>query len=188
MAKRRRIVAPWGNRIVGTGEVEAGSLLANEQNWRIHPLPQQDQMGAALRVIGFVQSVIVNKRSAEEWGADRGVETLVDGHLRVQLALSQGEDTRVPVSYVDLDPAEERAVLATFDPLGALAKTDEDKLATLRAQVDVEFEELDLDIILRPERTKAKGLRHEVKECTCCQKKCRKGCGCYDDDRPKRAR
>ena len=45
---------------------------------------------------------------------------VIDGHARVALALTRKEAS-VPVLYVDLSPDEERLVLATFDPIGALA-------------------------------------------------------------------
>ncbi len=57
---------------------------------------------------------------------------VVDGHARVALALARGEAT-VPVLYVDLDPAEEALVLATLDPIGAMAGRDDEKLRTLLA-------------------------------------------------------
>ncbi|OHD24536.1 MAG: hypothetical protein A2064_00570 [Spirochaetes bacterium GWB1_66_5] len=152
---RRRVAAPWGNRVVGTGTVPAGQLLANPGNWRIHPDVQADQLGAVLGAVGFVQTVIVNRRSSPAWGKDRHVETLVDGHLRVHLALARGEETPVPVSYVDLKPAEERLILAVFDPLSALAGRDDEKLASLREEVLVDLPDwtgIDLGAILDRER------------------------------------
>jgi hypothetical protein len=52
---------------------------------------------------------------------------LVDGHVRVELALAHREMS-VPVACVDLDDDEERLVLASFDPIGAMADADEEKL------------------------------------------------------------
>lgn len=130
----------WRNRITGSGELPTSSFLANEGNWRIHPKNQQDGLGGVLGSIGWVQDVIVNRRTSEEWGADRGVETLVDGHLRVTLALRQGDDTPVPVKYVDLTPAEEATVLATLDPIAAMAASDRDKLDSLMRQVQSDDE------------------------------------------------
>ncbi len=128
--------ATWQNRIVGTGTARADSLLANEKNWRIHPRPQQDALGGVLGEVGWVQQVIVNKRTAGAWGRDQNVETLVDGHLRVTMALRQGDDTPVPVVYVDLSPDEEALVLATLDPLSAMAVHDKDKLDQLLREVE----------------------------------------------------
>lgn len=131
--KQEEIAGEWRNRIVRTGEDRAGNFIAHPGNWRIHPRSQQTGLGSVLDTVGFVQDVIVNLRTSEEWGADRNVETLLDGHLRVTLALRKGEDTLVPVKYVDLTPEEERIVLTTFDPLGAMAVTDKDKLSELLA-------------------------------------------------------
>lgn len=130
----------WKNRIVRTGEDRAGNFLGNEKNWRIHPRSQQAGLSSVLDTVGFVQDVIVNLRTSPLWGADRNVETLLDGHLRVTLALRKGEDTLVPVKYVDLDPDEERIILTTFDPLGAMAVTDKDKLSELLAMTKKDSE------------------------------------------------
>lgn len=151
--KSSRRVAPWGNRIVKTGSVKAGELLANENNWRIHPKPQQDILSQVLTDIGFVQSVVVNLRTGKEWGRNRNVETMIDGHARVELSLSRGEDTDVPVSYVDLSPEEEASILATFDPIGSMAVPDREKLDALVAQMPDDLR--DLTEILRLEKKAA---------------------------------
>ena len=62
---------------------------------------------------------------------------VVDGHARVALAISRNEPS-VPVLYVDLSPEEEALVLATLDPIGAMATTDEAKLNELLADVTVD--------------------------------------------------
>lgn len=178
----RKPVAVWGNRVIGMDTVPANQLLANERNWRVHGQDQQTALGSLLHDVGFIQCVVVNKRTSSAWGRDRGVETLVDGHLRVQLALSRGEDTPVPVLYVDLGPEEERRALLTMDPIGALAGRDKDKMAELATDVLTDWPELDdadLAAILKSERKATKGLTHTVHECRCCRDRCRVGCGCY---------
>ena len=131
MTARTRVAAaptaPWRNRITGTGEEAPDQLLANPANWRIHPKAQQDALAGALDQVGWVQQVLVNRRSG----------FVVDGHARVALALHRGEPT-VPVLYVDLEPAEEALVLATLDPIGAMAGRDEEKLRALLADVSVD--------------------------------------------------
>lgn len=119
--------APWQNRIVGYGEEAPDQLLANPQNWRIHPTPQQDQLGGVLKTVGVVQNIIVNRRTG----------FLVDGHLRVQLALRTNQPS-IPVTYVDLDESEEALILATLDPLAALAATDQEQLDALLASVSTD--------------------------------------------------
>jgi metal-sulfur cluster biosynthetic enzyme len=125
----------WRNRIVRMGLIRAGDALANEQNWRVHPQAQQNALAGALNEVGWVTGVIVNLRSSEEWGRDQGVETIVDGHARIGEALRVSEDTEVPVIYVDLSPSEERLVLATFDPLSAMAIPDRAQLESLLQEV-----------------------------------------------------
>ena len=121
----RRQEKGWRNRIVGTGEEAPDQLLANPANWRIHPKPQQDALGDALDDIGWIQQVVVNRQSGH----------LIDGHLRVSLALRNNEPT-VPVLYVDLDPREEALALATLDPIGAMAAADKEQLDELLRDVD----------------------------------------------------
>jgi DNA modification methylase len=121
----------WANRIVGAGEAAPDQLLANPSNWRVHPKAQQEALAGVLDQIGWVGQVLVNQRTGH----------VVDGHLRVALAISRGEPS-VPVLYVDLSPDEEQLVLASLDPLAAMATTDEAKLRELLAEVSVDSEAL----------------------------------------------
>ncbi|MDO8671682.1 MAG: hypothetical protein Q7O66_09665, partial [Dehalococcoidia bacterium] len=125
----------WRNRIVAFENVDPESVLANERNWRIHVKAQQDALSGILGDVGLVQSIIINKRTSELWGVnDRGVETLVDGHLRVQLALSKGQKA-IPAVFVDLTPSEEAEILATIDPVAAMAVADKEQLDALLREV-----------------------------------------------------
>lgn len=119
-------MSTWQNKIVGSGEEAPDQLMANPKNWRIHPMAQQEAVENALDEVGWVQQVIVNKTTGH----------LVDGHLRVALAISRNE-AAVPVTYVELTEAEEAKVLATLDPLAGLAATDSDQLAALLEEVSV---------------------------------------------------
>jgi DNA modification methylase len=131
MTARTRVAAAptaaWRNRITGSGEEAPDQLLANPANWRIHPKAQQDALAGALDQVGWVQQVLVNQRSG----------FVVDGHARVALALTRHEPS-VPVLYVDLSPEEEALVLATLDPIGAMADQDTAKLEELLAGISVD--------------------------------------------------
>jgi hypothetical protein len=114
----------WRNRIIGEGEEAPDQLLANPKNWRIHPMTQQAALKGVLEQIGWIQRIIVNQHTG----------CVLDGHLRVGLAISQGEAT-VPVLYVDLDEGEEALALATLDPISALAGQDNQQLRLLLEDV-----------------------------------------------------
>jgi hypothetical protein len=123
--------SPWQNRIVGSGEEAPDQLLANPKNWRTHPVNQREALRGALDQVGWVQQVMVNRVTGH----------IVDGHARVEEALSRGEAT-VPVLYVELEPHEEDVVLATLDPIGALATRDDERLRMLLAEVEFDSEAL----------------------------------------------
>lgn len=84
-------------------------------------------MRGVLAQIGWIQDVIVNRVSGH----------LIDGHLRVELAIQDKQPT-VPVKYVDLSPEEEALALATLDPLGAMAVTDAQALDALMRDLAVD--------------------------------------------------
>lgn len=117
----------WRNRITGEGEEAPDQLLANPLNFRVHTGDQGQALAGALGTLGWIQRVVVNKRTGH----------VVDGHLRVKLALQRGEGT-IPVLYVDLDENEERIALATLDPIAAMAGTDDALLAELLTGIEVE--------------------------------------------------
>jgi hypothetical protein len=117
----------WRSRIVGHGEEPPNRLVANPRNWRLHPDAQRDALGGVLREVGWVQQVVVNRRTG----------FVVDGHLRVEMAAKQRQPT-VPVVYVDLTEEEEALVLSTLDPIGAMAAADRAQLDALLDVVDTE--------------------------------------------------
>ena len=112
--------AVWRNRIVGHAEVAPAELVPNPRNWRTHPADQQRTLTGALGEVGWVAEVLVNRTTGH----------VVDGHLRVELALARGESS-VPVTYVELTEDEERLVLASLDPLAAMATAETEQLAAL---------------------------------------------------------
>lgn len=114
----------WKNRIVGYADVAPSELLANPRNFRIHPKNQQDALTAVIDEVGFVSPVIVRA----------GTDTVIDGHLRVTLAMRSNQKT-IPVTYVDLSESEEALILATFDPLSAMAVSDAQLLRELLEDV-----------------------------------------------------
>jgi DNA modification methylase len=115
----------WRSRIVGHAEVAPTELVPNPRNWRTHPADQQRALAGALTEVGWVTEVIVNQTTGQ----------VVDGHLRIELALERDEPT-IPVTYVELSEAEEGLVLATLDPIGAMADAEATALEFLLATLD----------------------------------------------------
>lgn len=119
----------WNNRIVGHGEESPDQLVANPLNYRLHPKFQQDALLGTINQVGYIRSVTVNERTG----------FVVDGHLRVLLALRTGQK-KIPVEYVDLSEEEERLILATLDPLAGLAVADAEMLEDLLGSIETEDE------------------------------------------------
>ena len=117
----------WDNRIVAYGDADPATLVANPLNWRTHPARQKKAMIGALNQIGWIDEVKINRTTGR----------MIDGHLRVLVAVEKREAT-VPVKYVELSEEEEQFALATFDPLGALAEADSRLLGELLTQVEVD--------------------------------------------------
>lgn len=125
----------WRSRFVRESVEDAADLVANPDNWRQHPPAQRDALEHVLARIGWVQRVIANDTTGH----------VIDGHLRVELAAERAE--QVPVVWVQLTPEEEAIVLATLDPLAAMATTDTDRLRELVGGVDVDFRDNVAEIV-----------------------------------------
>ena len=122
----------WEDRSDGYDPaVDPEQLMGHPENAKIHQRRQQKSMRAVLQRLGWVQDVVVNRVTGR----------ILDGHMRVALAITHHQT--VPVKYVRLSEQEEREVLATFDPLGAMAVIDGDMYVDLTdafpADVGTEF-------------------------------------------------
>jgi hypothetical protein len=74
---------PWRDRIVGSGHEAPSALLPNTANRRTDPPEQQRALARALSEVGWIQDAVVNRRSGR----------VIDGHLRVELAMARGESS-----------------------------------------------------------------------------------------------
>jgi hypothetical protein len=120
------------DRIKSLRRVKASELQANPKNWREHPPEQKAAMSGILAEVGYVDALIARE-------TPEGLE-LIDGHLRQDLA----GDEKVPVLIVELNDEEAAKVLATFDPIGAMANTNVDLLDALAGSLEFDHEALDL--------------------------------------------
>jgi len=125
------------SRIARVGYADPESLVAHDLNWRDHPQAQHEALETVFRELGWLKRVIVNAATGR----------IVDGHLRVQVALRHGIRS-VPCVWVDLSEREEALILATLDPLAADAQADADKLRDLLVGLPDDLNR-DLDELLR---------------------------------------
>ena len=107
--------------------VPAGSIIANPKNWRKHPKSQSEALKGILGEIGFAGAVLARE-------TPDGL-MLIDGHLRKESVLP---NQQVPVLVLDVTEAEADKILATFDPLAAMATTDAEALETLLKDIQTQ--------------------------------------------------
>ena len=113
------------DRIKELRRVPASELLPNPKNWRTHPDAQSAALSAMLDEIGWAAACLARE-------TPDGL-VLIDGHLRTDVA---GDDT-VPVLIIDVTAPEADLILATLDPLSAMAGVDDDKATELFDQCDM---------------------------------------------------
>jgi DNA modification methylase len=119
------------NRIIDYRTIKASELAPHPNNWRKHPKSQQDAIRGILAEVGFVDALMVRLLPG-------GKYQIVDGHLRAETAPNMD----VPVLVVDLDDAEAAKVLATFDPIGAMAEADKENLDAILKGVETQSDAL----------------------------------------------
>jgi len=115
------------NRNLAVRRVKASSLVPHPLNWRLHPPGQRQALASLLEEVGFVGTLVA-------YELPDGRLQLIDGHLRRETL----GDEEVDVAVVDLSPEEAAKVLATFDPLAAMAEADERQLAALLDEVQTQ--------------------------------------------------
>ena len=125
--------SPWKTLVTHLTHEDPEQLLAHPYNWRIHDGYQRDALHAVLQEIGFAGAILVNDRTGH----------VLDGHLRVDLAIQAGAQT-VPVLHLNATEEEEQTLLATYDPLGALAHADREVWAELTREVTPKTDPLKL--------------------------------------------
>lgn len=119
------------DRIKELRRVPAANLRPNTRNWRKHPPEQQNALRGLLAEVGYADALLARELP------DGSLE-LVDGHLRAETT----PDQEVPVLVLDLNDAEAAKVLATLDPLAAMATADAAKLDELLREIDTGCSEL----------------------------------------------
>lgn len=115
------------DRVTRFDRVPASAIRPSPFNWRTHPREQSDALKGLLAELGFAGAVLARELPG-------GVLEAIDGHLRLE---TMG-DRLVPVLVTDLAEDEAKKLLATFDPLGAMAGADTERLEALLKDVRTE--------------------------------------------------
>lgn len=117
------------DRIIELRRIPAAELQDNAGNWRTHPKAQRDAFRALAVQVGVAGALLAYH--SERAG---GALVVIDGHMR------KGEypDFEWPVLVTDLDDAEADLLLATYDPLAAMAEVNAEKLRELSARTQTD--------------------------------------------------
>lgn len=115
------------NRIKKHITIRAGDLVPHEANFRRHPDAQKAVLKDLYAEVGFARSLL-------GYELPDGRTKLIDGHLRQEI----DPDMMVTVEVLDLNDDEARLMLATVDPLAALAQTDGPALEALLKDINTE--------------------------------------------------
>ncbi len=115
------------DRIKELRRVKASELAPNPKNWRTHPQEQQDALRGVLAEIGYADALLA--REVKGGGLE-----LIDGHLRAETT----PDEIVPVLVLDLTAKEADKLLATLDPLAAMAEANEKALGKLLDEIETD--------------------------------------------------
>ena len=99
-------------------------LAENPRNWRTHPDTQLTALADVIADVGWAGACLYNERT----------QRLIDGHARRRIGIAQGT-ARIPVLIGNWTEEQELRILATLDPIGALAEADSAKLETLLREV-----------------------------------------------------
>lgn len=119
------------DRIRELRRVPASQLAPNPKNWRTHPPAQLDALRGVLSEVGYAGAALARE-------LPDGTLQLIDGHARAEIS----GDGPVPVLVLDVTAEEADKILATFDPLSAMAGADTDRLAELLGQVQTDSDAL----------------------------------------------
>lgn len=119
------------DRIKELRRVKASELRPNHKNWRMHPTAQRDALRGVLAEVGYANALLAREETDGEL-------VLIDGHLRAETT----PDAEVPVLVLDISEAEADKLLATLDPLAAMAEADSAKLGALIREIDTGSEAL----------------------------------------------
>lgn len=105
--------------------VDAADLMPHPDNWRLHGKAQGDALLGILAEVGIADALLAYR--SEKYG---GARVVIDGHLRQEKA-----PQKWPTLMLDVSDEEAAYILATHDPLAAMARGDAEKLDALLREI-----------------------------------------------------
>lgn len=115
-------MAKLKNRVRELRTVKASDLRRNAKNWRVHSPEQTEVLKEMIDAVGFATAVIAREKD--------GQLEIIDGHLRADTAGNE----EIPVLIIDVSDEEAATLLATLDPIAAMAGANGELLAELLAE------------------------------------------------------
>lgn len=107
------------------------TLKPNPYNWRQHPAGQKKILDAVMSEVGNAGAALFNEQTGR----------LLDGHLRRERAIEKGEK-EIPVLVGSWSEADEKKILATLDPIAAMAEQADALYRELLEGMETESEDL----------------------------------------------
>lgn len=111
--------------------IDPAQLAQNPRNWRTHPESQLSALTDVISEVGWAGAALYNERTGR----------LIDGHARQKIGVTQGAK-EIPVLIGSWTEAQEAKILATLDPIAAMAEADQTKLDELLREVETGSEAL----------------------------------------------
>jgi hypothetical protein len=102
------------------------TLKPNPMNWRTHPERQKKVLDAVLSEVGWAGVALYNKRTGH----------LIDGHARRDWAIKNGVE--MPVLVGEWEEKDEKKILATLDPIAAMAEQADEALMQLMEGIETQ--------------------------------------------------
>ena len=112
-------------------EINVDDYEAFGLNWKKHPSNQLNLFRKLMKEVGFVSTVLVNKRTHH----------ILDGHMRMGELKKRGIK-KVPAVVLDVDEAMEAKIVTTFDLLGK--KSSKKKSTFLELVKSINFDDKEL--------------------------------------------
>ena len=120
------VMTDYRNRILGLEYIDVADLTYHPGNWREHPTAQAEALKGVLAEVGIAGALLAY-HSPRQGGA----MVVIDGALRKGAA-----PQKWPVLVLDVTDEEADYLLATHDPLAAMATADAGALDALLSSVN----------------------------------------------------